>query len=219
MELHRTPDMADETSVPQATRRQERRRELLDKARELFVTHGYEHTSLDMIIAETGGSRRNIYELFGNKKTLFKAVMQDQIDTILTKIQVPDPATDPRPIQQQLEALGTAFLTGLMAPDALQTMRQFVVYASEWPELSREAYAAGPAILHARLETYLTALAAKGDLVLADIPTAARILAEMLKGGLDLEALMTHQYTVPHHKIEKQVRAAVDMFLNGTLPR
>ena len=62
---------------------------ILDAAQKLFYDLGFDETSLAMIINETGGSRRSIYNEFGNKHGLLMAVIQRQVKTqseILTSI-------------------------------------------------------------------------------------------------------------------------------------
>ena len=44
---------------------------ILDAAKNLFYHKGFDETSLAMIINEAGGSRRSIYNEFGNKRGLF----------------------------------------------------------------------------------------------------------------------------------------------------
>lgn len=211
--------MADAVSSKTEARRLARRRELLDAARELFVRNGYEQTSLDMIIAKTGGSRRNIYDLFGDKEGLFEAVMKDQMRFILERTKVPKTADRNESIRRQLEIIGMAFLQSMLDPMILRTMRQFVSIAVDRPDLGREAFKAGPAILYAQLETYLGGLVIDGKLELPDVSAAARILTEMLKGGLEFRALMTGDENISPDKIEDHVGKAVDLFLNGALPR
>ncbi|GFE66197.1 TetR/AcrR family transcriptional regulator [Litoreibacter roseus] len=196
-----------------------RKRVILDAARTLFIEKGFEQTSLDMIIARTGGSRRNIYDLFGNKEGLFEAVMKDQLGRILSGTHVPKSAEDGVSIQSQLEAIGTEFLMGLLQPTVLRTLRQFIVAAGERPDLGQQAYAAGPAVLYERLETYFSALVAEGKLDLPDVEVASRALTEMIKGGLELKAMMTGDYEVSTKQIRRQVSKAVLLFLHGALPR
>lgn len=206
--------------IEEATLKQRtRRRVILDASRDLFVANGYERTSLDMINARTGESRRNIYELFGNKDGLFEAVMNDQLETVLARTHFPDAIDDRRPVREQLVALGIEFMTGLLQPNVLQTLRQFIVAAGERPNFGQHAYQVGPLVLYGRLETYFGAMNDRGDLHLPDVQTAARAFTEMLKGGMELRAIMTGEYDVRAEAIETHVGRAVDLFLNGALPR
>lgn len=54
----------------------EKRRAMLEAARELFVNEGYELASVDAIAARAGVSKRTVYDHFGDKETVFAAVME-----------------------------------------------------------------------------------------------------------------------------------------------
>ena len=55
----------------------EKRRAMLQAARELFVTEGYELASVDAIAARANVSKRTVYDHFGDKETVFTAVFEE----------------------------------------------------------------------------------------------------------------------------------------------
>ena len=57
-----------------------RNQELLDRALDLFLEHGFEATTIETISNAIGMSRRTIYARYGDKTTLFKAALQGAID-------------------------------------------------------------------------------------------------------------------------------------------
>jgi AcrR family transcriptional regulator len=52
------------------------RERLLDGARELFASRGYQHTSIQDLLTRTGISRGALYHHFVNKQQLFEAVLE-----------------------------------------------------------------------------------------------------------------------------------------------
>lgn len=52
-----------------------RRQAILDAARELFISKGYEQTTLGDVVDAAGGSLSTLYKLFGNKDGLLDAVV------------------------------------------------------------------------------------------------------------------------------------------------
>ena len=60
---------------PADSRRGDRRIAIIDAAESLFLEQGYERTSLATIIKRSGGSLATVYELFGNKQGLLRAVV------------------------------------------------------------------------------------------------------------------------------------------------
>src|SRR3546814_4948641 len=61
---------------PVATRRQDRRKAILDAAESLFLDQGFDRVSLAAVVGQSGGSLATLYELFGNKQGLLRAVIE-----------------------------------------------------------------------------------------------------------------------------------------------
>jgi len=57
-------------------RRLERRRAMIEAAESLFLEHGYDATSLAAVVKRSGGSLATLYELFGNKQGLLRAIIE-----------------------------------------------------------------------------------------------------------------------------------------------
>jgi AcrR family transcriptional regulator len=57
-------------------RRLGRRRAMIEAAESLFLEQGYEATSLAAIVKRSGGSLATLYELFGNKQGLLRAIIE-----------------------------------------------------------------------------------------------------------------------------------------------
>ena len=53
----------------------ERRRQLLERATELFATHGYDELSMAKIAREAGVSKPLLYHYFPTKRDLFEAAL------------------------------------------------------------------------------------------------------------------------------------------------
>lgn len=194
-------------------KRTERRDRILDAARTCFIERGYQRTSLDHIIERTGGSRRNIYALFGDKEGLFEAVLRELMREILEKADVL-PSSD-MPPEDWLVAFGQRFLRGMLSPAVIAAFRQFIAVATERPDLGRQAYDSGPTVLHDKVQAYLDRQVAAGTLAIGDTASAARILTEMLKGDFQLRALMTGETDFTDQAIRQHVRKAVRLFLEG----
>lgn len=64
---------------PQKTRYELRYEKILNSALELFLENGFENTSLNDIVAKSGGSLATIYKLFDNKDKLFDIALNEAI--------------------------------------------------------------------------------------------------------------------------------------------
>jgi AcrR family transcriptional regulator len=84
----------------------ERRAQLLDRATELFGTHGYDELSMAAIAREAGVSKPLLYHYFPTKRRLFEAVLGHAAEEHLARV-----ATDPgRPPAEQLAGALDAYL-------------------------------------------------------------------------------------------------------------
>ena len=86
-------------------RGRETREQFVRVATRLFTTHGYEGTSIETVLQETGASRGSLYHHFPGKEALFRAVLQDLEVRVIAEVtgEVAE-LTDP------VEALRTACL-------------------------------------------------------------------------------------------------------------
>jgi AcrR family transcriptional regulator len=86
-------------------RGRETREHFVRVATRLFTTHGYEGTSIEAVLQETGASRGSLYHHFPGKEALFFAVLEDlEVSVIAEMTAGVAELTDP------VEALRTACL-------------------------------------------------------------------------------------------------------------
>jgi AcrR family transcriptional regulator len=85
----------------------ERRRQLLERATELFATHGYDELSMAKMARAAGVSKPLLYHYFPTKRRLFEAVLAQAAELHLARV-----ATDPeRPPGEQLAVSLDAYLS------------------------------------------------------------------------------------------------------------
>src|SRR5687767_12680101 len=91
-----------------------RREELLRAAAEVFFEQGYAATSIDAIIERAGGSKRNIYNEFGNKQGLFSAIVKENADRVLSTLVIDQP--EGHDLRATLTAFGQHLMGVYMSP-------------------------------------------------------------------------------------------------------
>lgn len=74
------------TSKTLRTGSPQKRSAILLAARELFVTDGFDRSSVDAIAALAGVSKRTVYDYFGDKQTLLRAVFDGLGQSLLATI-------------------------------------------------------------------------------------------------------------------------------------
>src|SRR5690349_5302892 len=82
----------DAPSAPRSERKprgqgQSRRGEILDAAKRLFLTEGYEHATIRKIAAAVGVSSAALYLYFPDKDSILQAIAEDTFDTLLGRLE------------------------------------------------------------------------------------------------------------------------------------
>lgn len=199
-------------------RGQARRLALLDAAAKLFKEKGYEKTSLTDLVKEAGGSRASVYEYFGDKEGLLRAMLDEHADRILTDLAAlrPDPAMSP---DEALKRMGLRFVTGLMDDEAMAILRILIVQGGRMPEVAEFFFKRGPDSVADRTAEYLLELARSGKLWVDDPHDAARAFIGMIIGDVLLRRLVLPGFSISRKEIENHVNRSVQVFLMGARPR
>ena len=196
------------------TRGQRRRQALLDAATHTFLQHGYARTTLDMIIAEAGGSRRSLYEYFGDKRGLFGAVITHHAHKMVHDIRSLE--LDELPAREGLERLGHAFFNALTDPVNLELYRLLIAEGSAFAELGQTVYEAGPHMLQEQLLLYLQCLHDRGQLPGAEpSPHAARQFFGMIKADFQLCALLAPSQLPDDTAFTAHIQSCVALLLDN----
>jgi AcrR family transcriptional regulator len=87
---------ADRQKAAGRMRKADRKRQLLDHAKELFIKHGYQNTTTKMIVEAAGVSEPVLYQHFGTKQELFLEVLRQIREATLNRWRTETmPLTDP----------------------------------------------------------------------------------------------------------------------------
>src|ERR1700753_27425 len=183
-------------------RGQATRTQLIEVATGLFATRGYEGTSIEAVLAESGASRGSLYHHFAGKDALFLAVLEDVGTTVTAQVTAAmrdagDPVTELRAgLLAWIRLAGDPVIRQVMLIDA-----PIVLGWERWRGLEREergprgfiraalAYAAGQGRLNpAQVDTFAhIVLAAANEVTLliarADDPAAALRAGESAFNG------------------------------------
>ena len=65
-----------------------KREKIIKAAANLFFEKGFSNTSIDDIIKITGGSKREIYNEFGNKSGLFSVIIETYTDKVSHEVKL-----------------------------------------------------------------------------------------------------------------------------------
>ena len=185
---------------------------ILDAAQKLFYHQGFDETSLAMIINEAGGSRRSIYNEFGNKQGLLMAVVQRQVKTQSETLSFINRDLQAR---EALNQVCLKFVKGMLSPAILSLFRLVVQQVVKFPELGEMIYKNGPVAAIVPLVDYLDWLAEQKILKIDDSQLSTQMLLEMAEGPLHTRSLLLPNKQATDEEITHQVSKAVDIFLNA----
>lgn len=189
---------------------------ILSAAQKLFLKHGYDETSLEMIIAQAGGSRRSIYNEFGNKQGLLMSVIQQQV-TIQTNTIASIKTTELTP-KEALKEMCFRFVKGVLSETLISLYRLVIQVVPKLPEVGELIYEKGPLKGTKPLSDYLVKLDEEGVLSIDDPFYATHMLIEMVKGRLHIKKLLLPNEQAPAEEIYQHIDKAVDLFFKAYQP-
>jgi AcrR family transcriptional regulator len=193
-----------------------RREALLQAATEVFFEQGYAATSIDAIIERAGGSKRNIYNEFGNKEGLFSAIVAETTDKVLSTLVIEE--IEGHDLRETLTAFGQHLMDAFMSPIVISNYRIAVTEANRFPDLAKSFYEQGPDRAVSRLAEVLEVAKERGEIRTNDCLRVARHFVAMIRDNL-LQVVLGLRPPPSDEEAQEAVASAVEVFLNGVRPR
>ena len=194
----------------------EKRAAILEAAKDLFTTRGYDAVSMDAIAQAAGVSKLTVYSHFQDKETLFQEAVKAKCEE-----QLPHEIFVARSgsVREQILAIARAFVGLISSPEALALHRTMMAEARSPSPLSRLFYEAGPKRTLDELETFLRDRQAAGELDISDCHRAAGHFFNLLKGESHMRLLIGCCDSVSPEENEAHIASVVDLFLRAYAPR
>lgn len=192
-----------------------RRQTLLDAAAELFFLYGYSATSIDAVITKAGGSKRTIYELFGNKQGLFEALVKRNARDIFDGLDAQTGQTET--LEMTLVRFAIRFLTIVTKPQAVAVMRLAISEQRHFPALASMFNTFGPKRGEIWLAQVLDRAIERGEVRPIDSKDAAGQFMGILRGNRYFGIVLGTETTPDKDEIEEIARRGTALFLNGIL--
>jgi len=185
--------------------------QVLEGARSVFMTDGFEGASVDDIARAAGVSKATLYSYFPDKRLLFMEVAnmecarqsQDAIDNI-------DMTAAPRDVLCQA---GKHFLKFITSKFGQQVFRICVAESDRFPEIGRAFYRSGPERMRAEMGEYFQAAMERGEMQVDDLTLAADQFGELCKADIWPRLMFGVIDSVTDEDIDRVVEGAVETFL------
>jgi len=192
-----------------------RRQALLDAAGRLFIEKGFEKTTLSDIINRAGGSRATLYEHFGDKEGLFRAIMEENSACILEGLGAAQ-TDELMPPEAALNMFAQHFVQALLDDQTMSILRILVSEGGRIPDIAEAFFRIGPDTTATRLAGYLQRLSDAGALRIDDPLAAAHAFMGMVTGNIVMRRLILPQQPLDMAEVDRYVRQAIALFLQGT---
>jgi AcrR family transcriptional regulator len=187
-----------------------KRRQILDGARVVFMSLGFDGASMGEIARAAGVSKGTLYVYFTDKYALFEAIVAQEV---LQQGKIAfnfDPARDS---ETTLQEFGTAYMQLLCRPGGGSSTRTVMAIAERMPEVGQRFYNNVIALTIRRLADYLEARVAAGDLVIEDCSFAASQFMMCCQASLFMPFIFQAAPAPSPEQITKVVGSATRMFL------
>jgi AcrR family transcriptional regulator len=162
-----------------------RSRELvLDAALGYFVAHGYLAATVDGLAAEAGVAKRTVYNLFGSKDELFRAVIHRATETsgrfVAERV---ESAVGEQPVDVEVPEFAVAHALAVVTPRVVATRRLLIGEAQRFPDLAHEYFERVPGAVIVAIARRLARYADRGLLAVPDPVSAAEHFAYLVLGA------------------------------------
>ncbi len=190
-----------------------KREKIIKSASTLFFEKGFSNTNIDDIIKITGGSKRDIYNEFGNKSGLFSAIIETYTDRVSHEVQFEK--FDENNLELSLKKFGYALVQSYMKTEIIGLYTVIFKEAKLFPELALEFYEKGPMLGNLKLSELLKNCIDNGELKNLPHYKLASFFTSMLRDKIHLRVFLNSSESVSLEEINEDVDLVVEIFLNG----
>jgi TetR/AcrR family transcriptional repressor of mexJK operon len=194
---------------------------ILSAGRQLFLSNGYQGTSMDQVAATAAVSKQTVYKHFGEKRALLSAIVTDELDASVTKFrELISELAETADIEASLIMLAMEYQHAVLRDRVVQLRRLVIAEASQLPELAKLYYDHAPAITLGALTDAFHRLHERGLLDAPESSIAAEHFAFLAIGKpMDQALFYGQEQVLKSIDVAARARAAARVFLAGYRPR
>jgi len=189
-----------------------KRRQIMDGARRVFMSDGFDGASMNDIARVAGVSKGTLYVYFDSKEQLFETLIREDREQQAERLVF---AGEPGEAGELLRAFGVRLIEIMTRPELIAQLRVVIAATGKFPRIGRAFYEAGPCHGNRKLAAQLLKLRDAGTLAFDDAERAAQHFIDLCKSGTFTAVLFGARDSVPMGEIESCVDAAVEVFLRA----
>jgi TetR/AcrR family transcriptional repressor of mexJK operon len=191
-----------------------KRAAILDAAKRLFTTHGFDGVSMDQIATEAGVSKLTVYSHFGDKESLFGAAIRAKCEEQLPAELFLVGGLEGN-LREQLTAIARAFFNLVTSEEAVAIHRMMMMPGTGDAHVRELFWQAGPQRVKEGFAAFLRDEVAQGALDIPDIERAASQFFCLIKGEVHMQLMCGLCCTPAPEAVDAHVQATVDLFLRA----
>lgn len=178
-----------------------------------FLEHGYRATNVDDIATRAGVSKRTIYNIFGGKEQLFRAILADALQTAERfSADMADHLGAAADMEAGLKDTAIRLAHVVLSGPIIPLRRLLIGEVARFPEVAREYYRRAPGRVIASIARELQRFAERGLLNIDDAELAAEQFAFLVLGA-SLDRALFGALEDAQISVESRALAGVDAFL------
>jgi len=197
-------------------RREARRTAFIEAAAILFSERGFGATSLSDVVKRSGGSLATLYDLFGNKHGLFRALIEDRCRKGFEALYHAE--IDDRPTREALCEIGRGFFRMIHSDTAIAMYRMIIAEHALFPELPVLFYESGPSASHSRMAKWFEEQDRRGHLRVPDPIGASVDFCGLLCAQSQMRLLIGLPMPLPDEAIDRRVDHVVGIMMRAYAP-
>ncbi|WP_234360122.1 TetR/AcrR family transcriptional regulator [Streptomyces sp. DSM 15324] len=187
---------------------------MLDAAVELFLSGGFDRTSMDAVAAHAGVSKTTVYAHFGDKLELFRAVTERSGTALDLALDEAALASDGDP-EDRLTHVVLKVLQATSSPQFLAFLRVMMAESNRHPELIETMRTLGVPHVVDVVAATLREDAVRHGYHLPDPESYAGLFIRMAAAGVQMDALIALGQELDHAFLEGLARWTAAVFLRA----
>ncbi len=185
---------------------EEKREQIRSAAAHLFMTEGFERTSMDSIANQAGVSKQTVYSHFANKDELFRTCIIGKVEEYELNLNTEDSLG----LEEGLARLAKGYLDLISDDRAMAMWRLLIGGATTHQYMANAFYESGPGATHESLARFL---GVHGEqLSTDDYEEAARTFVALVLGQHQTRIMLGLEEEVPPSERDEQARRAIEQF-------
>jgi AcrR family transcriptional regulator len=189
-----------------------KRRQIMDGARTVFLSAGFDGASMNDIARSAGVSKGTLYAYFNSKEELFEAIIRGEYTQAAERLCKFKREGD---VREMLTDFGVRLINRMAEPGVLALGRIVIAAAEKFPNVGRAFYEAAPLYGATRLAAELVALEKAGILNVPDPERAAWQFVDLCQSYIYKRLLFGVVDRLGPEEIEDAVKAGVEVFLRA----